>query len=122
MYGSQTGDPPITTTENGQAVAAPYSLLDGEATFAADPPWGSTSHDRTSTTLGGVGRGSASQFTTPTSRRPLRWRWASGVDALRMDVVAAPGAIADGDSDRRDGRPPPAPVGGRAFGLTRHAL
>ena len=37
VYGSQTGDLP--TTENGQAVPVPYSLLDGEVTFAAAPPW-----------------------------------------------------------------------------------
>jgi len=61
VYGSQTGDLP--TTENGQAVAVRYSLLDGEVTFAAAPPWSHTSDDRTSTILGGVGRGSASQFT-----------------------------------------------------------
>lgn len=60
-YGS-TRDP-ISTTENGEAVPVPYSLLDGEVAFAAAPPWGLTSEDRTSTLLGGVGRGSASQFT-----------------------------------------------------------
>jgi hypothetical protein len=38
-------------------------MLDGEVTFAAAPPWSHTSHDRTSMILGGVGRGSASQFT-----------------------------------------------------------
>lgn len=32
-------------------------------TFAAAPPWSYTNGDRTSTILGGVGRGSASQFT-----------------------------------------------------------
>jgi len=61
VYGSEAGDPP--TTENGQAVPLPYSFLDGEVTFAAAPPWSSTSQDRTSTILGGVGRGSAVQFT-----------------------------------------------------------
>ena len=63
VYGSQTDDPPIPTTENGQAVPVPYSLLDGEVTFAAAPPWSDTILDRTWTVLGGVGRGSASQFT-----------------------------------------------------------
>ena len=29
----------LPTTENGQSVAVPYSLLDGEVTFAAAPPW-----------------------------------------------------------------------------------
>ena len=29
----------LPTTENGQAVAVPYSFLDGEVTFAAAPPW-----------------------------------------------------------------------------------
>ena len=62
VYGSQSG-PRIPTTENGQAVPVPYSLLDGEVTFAAAPPWSPTSLDRTSTTLGGVGRGAAVQFT-----------------------------------------------------------
>ena len=60
--GSQSG-PRVPTTENGQAVPVPYSLLDGEVTFAAAPPWSPTSLDRTSTTLGGVGRGAAVQFT-----------------------------------------------------------
>jgi hypothetical protein len=29
----------IPTTENGQSVPVPYSILDGEVTFAAAPPW-----------------------------------------------------------------------------------
>jgi hypothetical protein len=41
----------------------PYSILDGEVTFAAAPPWSLTNQDRTSTILGGVGRGSAVQLT-----------------------------------------------------------
>jgi hypothetical protein len=61
VYGSPNDR--IPTSENGQAVPVPYSLLDGEVTFAAAPPWDETSHDRTSTILGGVGRGSAVQFT-----------------------------------------------------------
>jgi hypothetical protein len=61
VYGSPND--PIPTTEDGQAVPVPYRILDGEVTFAAAPPWSHTSHDRTSTTLGGVGRGSAVQFT-----------------------------------------------------------
>ncbi len=60
-YGSQASA--ILTTENGQAVPVPYSLLDGEVTFAAAPPWGDTVLERAFTVLGGVGRGSASQFT-----------------------------------------------------------
>jgi len=63
VYGSRTGNLRISTTEDGQAVPVPYSFLDGEVTFAAAPPWSFTSRDRTSTTLGGVGRGSASQNT-----------------------------------------------------------
>jgi hypothetical protein len=63
VYGAQTGNRRIPTTENGRAVPVPYSFLDGEVTFAAAPPWSDTNHDRTSTTLGGVGRGSAVQFT-----------------------------------------------------------
>ena len=63
VYGSRTGDLRISTTEDGQAVPVPYSFLDGEVTFAAAPPWGDTRLERTFTILGGVGRGSASQFT-----------------------------------------------------------
>ena len=63
VYGSQTGDTRISTTENGQAVPVPYRFLDGEVTFAAAPPWGDTVLEPTWTILGGVGRGSASQFT-----------------------------------------------------------
>jgi hypothetical protein len=33
------GQPTPTTTENGQAVSEPYSILDGEVTFDAAPPW-----------------------------------------------------------------------------------
>jgi hypothetical protein len=33
------GDADIPTTENGQSVPLPYSILDGEVTFAAAPPW-----------------------------------------------------------------------------------
>jgi hypothetical protein len=61
VYGSQTGD--ISSTEDGQSVPVPYSMLDGEVTFAAAPPWGDTTLERSFTVLGGVGRGSASQFT-----------------------------------------------------------
>jgi hypothetical protein len=63
LYGAQSGNLRISTTENGHAVPVRYSLLDGEVTFAAAPPWSTTSQDRTSTILGGVGRGSAVQFT-----------------------------------------------------------
>jgi hypothetical protein len=63
MYGAQSGNHRISTTENGQAVPVPYRILDGEVTFAAAPPWSTTSQERTSTILGGVGRGSAVQFT-----------------------------------------------------------
>jgi hypothetical protein len=61
MYGSPTE--PIPTTENGQAVPVPYSILDGEVTFAAAPPWSDTILEPTHAVLGGVGRGSAMQFT-----------------------------------------------------------
>jgi hypothetical protein len=63
VYGPQSGNRRIPTTENGRAVAVPYRFLDGEVTFAAAPPWGDTILDRTFTVLGGVGRGSAVQFT-----------------------------------------------------------
>ena len=132
VYGfPQTDEFP--TTENGQAVPVPYSLLDGEVTFAAAPPWSYTSHDRTSMTLGGVGRGSASQFTmftivadpltatgceagpAPADAEALVRSIRSnpdleatapvaasvgGIDALQMDVVAAPGASDCGQIDR----------------------
>jgi hypothetical protein len=124
VYGSPTS--PIPTTENGQAVPVPYSMLDGEVTFAAAPPWGDTILERTFTVLGGVGRGSASQATmftivpdpltfemgceagpVPADAEALAQSIRSnpdleatapvavsvgGIDALRMDVVAAPGA------------------------------
>jgi hypothetical protein len=124
VYGSPSSRVP--TTENGQAVPVPYSLLDGEVTFAAAPPWGDTILDRTFTVLGGVGRGSASQFTmftivpdpltfemgceagpVPADAEALAQSIRSnpdleatapvavsvgGIDALQMDVVAAPGA------------------------------
>jgi hypothetical protein len=114
------------TTENGQAVPVPYSILDGEVTFAAAPPWSDTILDRTFTVLGGVGHGSASQFTmftivpdpltfemgceagpVPADAEALAQSIRSnpdleatapvavsvgGIDALQMDVVAAPGA------------------------------
>ncbi len=38
-------------------------MLDGEVTFAAAPPWGDTTLERSFTVLGGIGRGSAVQFT-----------------------------------------------------------
>jgi hypothetical protein len=123
VYGSPSSR--IPTTENGQAVPVPYSFLDGEVTFAAAPPWGGTILDRTYTVLGGVGRGSASQFTmftivadpltetgcetgpAPADAEALVRSIRSnpdleatapvaasvgGIDALQMDVVAAPGA------------------------------
>ena len=63
-FGGTNATPsPSPTLENGQAVPVPYSLLGGEVSFAAAPPWSYTYHDRKSTTLGGVGLGSASQFT-----------------------------------------------------------
>jgi hypothetical protein len=136
MYGSQTGNP-IPTTENGRAVPVPYSMLDGEVTFAAAPPWGATILDRTFTVLGGVGRGSASQFTMFTIvPDPLTFEMGceagpvpadagalaqsirsnpdleatapvavsvGGIDALQIDVVAAPGASACGPKVLIDG-------------------
>jgi hypothetical protein len=33
----------LPTTENGQSVAVPFSILDGEVTLAAAPPWGEDS-------------------------------------------------------------------------------
>jgi len=63
MYGLPFETDLFATTENGQPVPVPYRFLDGEVTFAAAPPWNDTILDRTFTVLGGVGRGSASQFT-----------------------------------------------------------
>lgn len=63
MYGLPFETDLFATTENGQPVPVPYKILDDEVTFAAAPPWDVTAHDRTSTILGGVGRGSAAQFT-----------------------------------------------------------
>jgi hypothetical protein len=63
MYGLPFDSNLFPTTENGEPARLPYRLLDGEVTFAAAAPWNDTSEDRTSVTLGGVGRGSASQFT-----------------------------------------------------------
>jgi hypothetical protein len=37
VYGYEYEDLP--TTENGQSVPVPYTILDGEVTFAAAPPW-----------------------------------------------------------------------------------
>jgi hypothetical protein len=121
-YGSSTA--PIPTTEDGKAVPVPYNMLDGEVTFAAAPPWGDTTLERSFTVLGGVGRGSASQFTmfavvadpltatgcesgpAPADAealvRSIRSNPAleatapvavsvGGIDALQIDVVAAPG-------------------------------
>ena len=41
----------LPTTENGQSVALHYSLLDGEVTFAAAPPWGPGDTSEPSDTL-----------------------------------------------------------------------
>lgn len=63
MYGLPFDREFFPTTENGEPVRVPYRLLDGEVTFAAALPWSETLKDRDSITLGGVGRGSAVQFT-----------------------------------------------------------
>ena len=62
VYGFPQTDE-LGTTENGQSVPVPYSVLDGEVTFAAAPPWDVTRVEPSFTILGGVGRGSLSQFT-----------------------------------------------------------
>jgi hypothetical protein len=62
VYGYSFTDQ-LSTTENGQSVAVPYSLLDGEVTFEAAPPWEGTTLDRTYALLGRIEGGSASQFT-----------------------------------------------------------
>ena len=41
----------LPTTENGQSVPVPFSLLDGELTFAAAPPWRSATDDRFADTV-----------------------------------------------------------------------
>jgi len=109
-------------------VPVPYSILDGEVTFAAAPPWGVEREDPTFTTLtvGGTCRGTgwcADNFAVvadplmveigceagpaPADADALARSIRSnpdleatapvaasvgGIDALRMDVVAAPGA------------------------------
>ena len=128
VYGSQSAG--STTTENGQAVPVPYSLLDGEVTFAAASPWGvERGEDPTFTTLtGGTCKGTgwcsdnfvvvADPLMVKTGceagparpdadaealARSIRSNpdleatapvtvSVGGVDALRMDVIAAPGA------------------------------
>jgi hypothetical protein len=62
VYGFPQTDE-LATTENGHSVPVPYSVLDGEVTFAAAPPWDVTRVEPSFTILGGVGRGSLSQFT-----------------------------------------------------------
>jgi hypothetical protein len=62
VYGFPQTDE-LATTENGQSVAVPYSVLGGEVTFAAAPPWDVTTVEPTFTTLGRIEGGSASQFT-----------------------------------------------------------
>jgi len=39
LYGDALYSNNLPTTENGQSVAVPYSILDSEVTFAAAPPW-----------------------------------------------------------------------------------
>jgi len=38
LYGTLE-DPEVPTTENGEPLAEPYSILDGEVTFGVPPPW-----------------------------------------------------------------------------------
>jgi hypothetical protein len=131
VNGSPTGDLP--TTEDGRSVAVPYSLLDGQVTFAAAPPWRAPYHgddpvDPTIATLevGDTCRGTglcADNFVVVADppieigcepgrapaggdadalARSIRSNpdleatapeavSIGGLDALRMDVVAAPG-------------------------------
>ena len=44
-------DDAIPTTENGRSVPVPYSILEGEVTFAAAPPWGTSVFYEPSDTL-----------------------------------------------------------------------
>jgi hypothetical protein len=123
-WGAETG---IATTENGQAVPEPYSILDGEVTFGAAPPWEPSwagwDHGPTWTTLisanhhpeervevladplpigTGCREGPAPADAEALARSirsdpeleatsPVAVR-VGGIEALRMDVVAATGA------------------------------
>jgi hypothetical protein len=130
VYGpaSEYGDPP--TVENGQAL---YSVLDGEVTFAAAPPWRARLDGPTGLRLefGCQGSGfcsnnvvvvadplfetgcAAGRATADADELAGRIRSnpdlestapeavsVGGIDALRMDVMAAPGA---GVCDTREG-------------------
>jgi hypothetical protein len=115
------------TTENGQAVSEPYRILDGEVTFGATRPWrpdytgwlgddlllDGNSHERVEVEADprpsgtGCHDGPASADAAALARTirsdpdldvtaPVATR-VGGVEALRMDVVAAPGArVCDG--------------------------
>jgi hypothetical protein len=63
------GQPTPTTTENGPAVGQPFSILDGEVTFQAAPPWDASTwalhHGPTWTTLVGPPEGSLRVLADP---------------------------------------------------------
>ena len=126
VYGSQAEGP--GTTENGQPAPIPYEFLDGEVTFTAAPPWdtwrysppalynGNPQHgerfdmlaDPLTVSAGcepgpapanaealvrGIRSNPNLEATAPVSAT------VGGLDALRIDVVAAPEAIDCGDGD-----------------------
>jgi hypothetical protein len=128
MYGEHGlpfGTTSFPTTENGQPVAAPYSFLDGEVTFAAAPPWNEDGGDGPTFMTFSLDRNymwiladplpletGCEPAPTPADAEALARSIRSdpdlqatapvavsvgGIDALRMDVVAAPGAsVCDG--------------------------
>jgi hypothetical protein len=116
------GDGDVQTTENREILGVPYSLLDGEVTFAAASPWYEF-FDYGSETIALVNGGGSGDFAVLADPLPLETGCrqgrapadaealarsirsdpdleatkpvtvgVEGIEALRMDVVAAPGA------------------------------
>ena len=121
LYGTLE-DPEVPTTENGEPLAEPYSILDGEVTFGVPPPWYAF-FDYGTDTIALTGGTIDADFAvlpdplpvttdcrrgpTPAGAEALARSIRSdpdleasepvavtvgGIDALRMDVVAAAGA------------------------------
>jgi hypothetical protein len=109
VYGSPSSR--VSTTEDGQSVPVPYRFLDGEVTFAAAPPWSGTSEDGTSITLGGVGRGSAVQFTMFTVAADPLTGVGCGAGPAAADAEALVRSIRT-NPDLEATAPVPASVGG----------
>jgi hypothetical protein len=126
VYGSQENVP--GTTENGQVAPIPYRFLDGEVTFAAASPWNTLDYSPPALYNANPQQGNrldmvADPLTVSAGCQPgpapanaealvrsIRSdanlvatvpvaATVGGLDALRIDVVAAPGAIDCGDGD-----------------------